>query len=272
MRTLIKYAAVLAIGFVVNCEAKPLNSSTERSSRKVAYNITADTIGQGSGAILSDGRVIEIDGYDVSMYDLDLEYLDVEVSELNKDFVLCIAATECDLELTRRLLIDGADPNMICDVDHILTEVSFCGEYALEITQGFLNAGSNVNGADEENASFLSYSIMEDNIELVEFLLDNGANPSQRSTGSIGCLPVHNIKSIEMLLMLIERKVDITTLCENGRNLLHQAIRDDGSTDLAKYLIKKRLVDLGAKDDDGETPLDYAIRFKRTEIVKLLSN
>ena len=43
------------------------------------------------------------------------------------------------------------NPNSICDVDHVLTEVSFCEEKAIKITKIFLAYGANINGADEDN-------------------------------------------------------------------------------------------------------------------------
>lgn len=269
METLTRYIFIILTCFLINCEARTTPNNYEQPHEKVVQVVTSDTTKIGNVKIES-GQIVEIDGYDVSIYDIDIDYLDIEINQLNKNHVLCLAATECDFELIKQLINDGADPNMICDVDHILTEVSFCEDNALEITKEFISAGGDINGSDEENSSFLLYSIMNDNLQLVDFLLANGADPNQQSTGRIGCLPIHAVQSVKMLEILIEKGIDYKALCRNGRNILHSAIQDN-AIELAKYIIKNKLVDINAEEHNGETPLDYATRFGRKDIIDLLN-
>lgn len=133
-----------------------------------------------------------------------------------------------------------------------------------------LSKGANINGADEDNDSFLSYAISYDNIKLVEFLIDKGADRMQRDTNrKMGCLPVHGVESVEMLELLIAKGFEINQICNNGRNILHFAAKDDLRA-VAQYLVDKQLVDVNQKDNKGETPLDYTKRFNHPEIAEII--
>jgi ankyrin repeat protein len=254
--------------FLTTCRAEgqtPTSSKVEtktvESSREVKEQVEIKVV---------EGRIVEIAGYDVSDYDLDLEYMNVEVGELTIDHVLCIAATECDVDMIKRVLDDGADPNAEIDGSHILTEIAFCEDSATAIAKMFLEKGANINGADSENDSFLSYAIAMDNQELIEYILKNGGSLDQRDTNEhMGCLPFHNIQSIEVLELLIKEGVDISQRCTNGRTLLHFCSKE-GLPEVARYLLEHNLVDAGIEDDDGETAYDYAIRFRQTEVAKIL--
>lgn len=219
---------------------------------------------------LNNGQIVKLFGYDVSEYEIDLEYLDVDLDNIEKYHLLCLAVSNCDYEVTHSLLKEGIDPNTICDIDHILTEVSFCEDSAVKIAEAFLRYGADINGADEENNSFLSYAISLDNLQLVDFILNKGASLTQRDTNSnMGCLPFHAIQSIEMLELLGVRQINLNDKCNNGRTLLHFAAKEN-LVELAEYLIQGRLVDKQAKDENGQTAYDYSIKFKSEGVRKLL--
>jgi ankyrin repeat protein len=219
--------------------------------------------------VVKNGILLSIEGIDVSKYELNVEDFDIE--KVTKHHLLCLATDECDEALVTQLLEKGVDVNFRCEEgDHVITNLAFCMENGVELTKLLLNKGANINGADQENDSFLSYAISSDNLNLVTFLLDRGADRMQRDTNrNMGCLPVHGVKSVEMLSLLISKGFDINQRCDNGRNLLHFAAKDD-LPQVAQYLIEKRLVDINQKDKNGETPLDYAIKYHHPEIAALL--
>lgn len=225
---------------------------------------------QKSDAIVQDGILISFEGIDVSKYELEVENFDVEQVTMNH--LLCLATYECDEKLALELIEKGAYVNFKCeDVDHVITNIAFCKENGIKLTELLLINGANINGADGDNASFLSYAISLDNIKLAEFLIDKGAERLQRdSNRNMGCLPVHGVKSIEMLELLLSKGFEINELCDNGRNLLHFAAKDN-LREVAQYLIDKKLVATNQKDRNGETPLDYTKRFNNPKIAEIIN-
>jgi ankyrin repeat protein len=219
--------------------------------------------------VIEDGILISVEEIDVSKYELDVKDFDVE--EITKNHLLCLAAEECDEELVIELIEKGADVNFKCEeVDDVITCLAFCEENGVKLTELFLSKGANINGADEDNDSFLSYAISYDNLSLAEYLIEKGANRMQRDTNrNMGCLPVHGIESVEMLNLLISKGFEINQLCDNGRNLLHFAAKDN-LEEVAQYLIEKNLVDINQQDKNGESPLDYAARFNNPNIAKII--
>lgn len=240
------------------------------SSEAQRNNSTSKSEAQKSDAIVQDGILISIEGIDVSKYELDVEDFDFE--EITKNHLLCLATEECDEELVIELIGKGADVNFKCEeVDDVITNLAFCKENGVKLTELLLRKGANINGADEDNDSFLSYAISYDNLKLAEFLIDKGADRMQRDTNrNMGCLPVHGVQSVEMLELLISKGFEINQLCDNGRSLLHFAAKED-LEEVARYLIDKRLVDTNQKDRNGETPLDYTKRFNHPKIAEIIN-
>lgn len=217
---------------------------------------------------VKDGFLAFYDGIDLQKFQLEIEAFDV--NEITLDHLLCLAADECDKTLIIELLNRGANVKFKCELDDMITSLAFCDENGIELTKILLAKGANINGADQENSSFLSYTIIADNVTLAKYLIGQGANKSQRNTNrNTGCPPLHNVKSVEMLKLLIESKFDIDEKCDNGRNVLHAAVRGK-HFELAQYLLKNKLVDKHHKDINGETPLDYAIKNGNKEIQLLL--
>lgn len=227
---------------------------------------------QASNIVMKNGIIISVDGIDISDYELTMEDVDTALNPLNKDYLLCFATEECDEELIRELLGKGADAYYKCDgLNDVLIDLTYCEEKAVALTALFLKYGGRINSADEDNASFLSYAITADNLELVDYLLSRGASKTQRDTNrNMGCLPVHGCESLSMLKKLEEEGFDLSATCDNGRNLLHFVAREN-LVEMAQYLIDKRLVKLNQKDEAGETPLDYANRFNNPKVAQLLS-
>lgn len=227
---------------------------------------------QASNTVVKNGIIISVDGIDISKYELTMEDVDTELNQLNKDYLLCLAIEECDEELIRELLEKGADAYYKCDgLNDVIIDLVYCDDKALALTKLFFQYGGRVNSVDEDNASFLSYAIYIGNLELVDYLLSRGASKTLRDTNpNMGCLPIHDCQSLSMLKKLEKEGFDLNATCDNGRNLMHFVAKEN-LTEMAKYLIDKRLVNLNQKDKAGETPLDYANRFNNPEIAQLLS-
>ena len=185
--------------------------------------------------IIKNGFLVSFEGINLSKHKIDIEDFNVEEVSINN--LLCLATEECDVALVKKLFEKSADVNVKCEeTDHVITNVAYCKENGIELAKLLLGKGANINGADEDNDSFLSYAISYDNLKLVEYLIENGVAKTQRdSNRNMGCLPVHSVNSVKMLKLLISKGFRINERCDNGRTLLHVAAKED-LKEVAKYL------------------------------------
>ena len=220
--------------------------------------------------VVKDGYLVSFQGINLTEYDFDVD--ESEREEMTLNYLLCLAVEECELKLVSQIIEKGGDVNYKClGADDLITGVGFCEKKnAIKMTQLLLDHGAKINGVDEDNESFLSYAISNDDIEFVDFILSKGAKTNIRDKNKkVGCLPIHSVTSVPMLEFLISKGFKVNETCNNGSNLLHNAIRHN-HVELATYLIKNKLVNLKQKDVLGDTPLDFAKGYDQPEIAKLL--
>ncbi len=224
-----------------------------------------------SNLIISQGLITEIEGVDISDLKIDLsDFHHKFISNVTVDHILCVSVDMCNLEITRKLIAKGANPNFKCEDDNVIINSSFCDENGVDIAKLLVEKGSNVNGTDSEKTSLLSYVIMTNNFQLLDYLLSKGVDKQAKDETSRRCFPIHSCETLSMLIKLESEGFDLNKTCDNGMNLLHFAI-EDGFNEVAKYLIKNNLINLSQKDNMNQTPLDYAIQYNNKEIELLLS-
>lgn len=106
---------------------------------------------------------------------------------------------------------------------------------------------SNGLQVDDINLVFVS-----SNIEILEFLIDKGADINQ---GSLFSSWVSANKSLEQIKYLVENGASPARPNRVGKTALHYAVRK-GNLEVATYLLELG-VDINAVDDYSKTPLDY---------------
>ena len=256
---MIKNILILALFLTIGCSSD--------AQRKIHH------FSKQSYIELNNGIIVSVDSVNIAKYEISVEDIDIELSSFTLEHLLCIAAEECDKELLEELIKKKVNVNSnICEGDQVITYLAYCKENGVALTELMLQNGANINGADQDNDSFLSYAISYDNLKLVEYLIANGANPTQRDINkNMGCLPIHGCESLEMLKKLETAGFEINVTCDNGRNLLHFAARENFK-EIAQYLVNNKLVNIDQKDKNGETPLDYANKANNLEIVKIITN
>ncbi len=140
-----------------------------------------------------------------------------------------------------------------------MPEVVTDPENGLLLKQMRMEAGADVNGYDEYNDDALSFDIGNDDTVVVDYLLDNGADLSQRDNDeNYGCRPIHRVATVEMLQFLLERGASLEETCTYGRTLLHFAAEVDNA-DLIRYILENELLDPAATDGGGETAYDLPL-------------
>ncbi|MBK8500822.1 MAG: ankyrin repeat domain-containing protein [Saprospiraceae bacterium] len=257
MKSIIASVVLLLLG----CSSKAQQKKADTNG----FNIEIQ-----EGVLISIGD-INFEKFEIGLEDLEvLEDFGIDLDSLNINHLLCYAIDQCDIELLNYLIDKGADVDTKCDGDDAITYLAYCTEEGVAMTKTMIEHGADKNGADQDNGSYLSYAISYDNHQLVKYLVEIGVDRKQKDINqNMGCLPIHGCTSLEMLKSLITEGFEINAICDNGRNLLHFAAKDN-LIEVAQYLVENNLVALDLKDKNGETPLDYAMRFGNPEIGNII--
>jgi ankyrin repeat protein len=111
--------------------------------------------------------------------------------------------------------------------------------------------------------------------ELLNFLLDKGANPNAVAHNPMSVTPLHSAAAhyqpdvaTQMVAALIEHGADVNAKQEGGFTALHSAAQN-GNIGLIRLLLDHR-ADPQARSQDGKTPRDLAVESKHEEAAKLL--
>ncbi|WP_074407583.1 MULTISPECIES: ankyrin repeat domain-containing protein [Aquimarina] len=132
-----------------------------------------------------------------------------------------------------------------------------------------LNKGTNINCLAGDGLSTLQWAMTADP-NILNFLLENGADPNSRSTE--GATPIMNAvqsDKIEHLNLLIKNNADVNAKDERGFTALHRA-SEMGRDEMVRMLLAN-----GADKNveaENHTPLSLAVAMKNEEIIKLLGN
>ncbi|KAL3319329.1 hypothetical protein Ciccas_002011 [Cichlidogyrus casuarinus] len=187
------------------------------------------------------------------------------------------AAIKGKFEICRLLLKFGADRtkknrdglmpiNLIKEVDQDLKDLFRGDEALLEAAKkGNLNkvrrllTPDNINCRDVfgRNSTPLHLASGYNNLEIVEFLLQNGADANAQDKG--GLIPLHNASSyghVDVAAMLIHHGTSVNAVDKWGYTPLHEAAQK-GRTQLCALLLAHG-ADPSAKNQDEETPYDLA--------------
>ncbi|KAF8204373.1 ankyrin repeat-containing domain protein [Mycena galopus ATCC 62051] len=183
------------------------------------------------------------------------EYLIAEGADVNfirEDYCETVTPLYCaagaNLELVQFLLALGADPNL----DR--RRIPLFNASNADIAQALLDAGANLHAEDDCGRNALEANIMDPNTTVTDLVMFR-------------------------FRFFVERGVDLNHADEFGQTPLHLACgipyRKASKISQGKAWVEL-LLQFGAAtvektDEDGNTPVDIAMNFNRTEIVKILS-
>lgn len=130
----------------------------------------------------------------------------------------------------------------------------------------------------------LAAIVREDAAE-VALLLAAGALPNVSPTRS--CTPLDvavEMQSVQIAELLLEAGADINEIDQNGNTLLHSAVdssidgtiqdggkQGDEPIEMIEFLLAQG-VDPHARNEEGETPLDWAREYKSEKVTRLLQS
>lgn len=96
-----------------------------------------------------------------------------------------------------------------------------------------LERGADVNLVDEEKQTALTHAITSGSVDVVELLLEHGADPNFRCAGGISPL-FHAIliaeRSARLIEILLEHKADVLALCSEDATILGFSSRMDSTS------------------------------------------
>jgi ankyrin repeat protein len=141
-----------------------------------------------------------------------------------------------------------------------------------------INAGANVNKANDDGWTPLLKAIIHGNEYIVELLLETKADVNKADSNGMTplCHAVLN-KDKDIVELLLNAKADVNTpnakADVNKRDIysttpLHLAVINGGK-DIVKLLLKAG-ANVNTKDYQGKTPLTIATKYHKKKIVKLL--
>ena len=117
----------------------------------------------------------------------------------------------------------------------------------------------------------LGFAVFFSQPEIVKALLDAGADVNLPSRETMKVTPLASAaaaKQTEIARVLIANGANVNARAASGHIPLHEASAN-GNVELVKLLIDSG-ADVNARTEDGKTPLDFAIEYKRDDVVDLL--
>ena len=133
-----------------------------------------------------------------------------------------------------------------------------------------INAGQDVNQANQRGFTPLILAVYSNNKEAVQLLLEKGANPNAQDLSGNNALMGAAFRGYpEMAEILIANKADVNQVNFNGASPLIFAVTF-GQNDIAKILLDAK-ADTSIKDNSGKTAKDHALLQENKEMIELLS-
>jgi ankyrin repeat protein len=133
-----------------------------------------------------------------------------------------------------------------------------------------IDAGADVNARDRYNASSLDLAAWRGFADLVDLLLDNGAElpPANSQDGQFVAMFAADKGLVRLFNLCVDAGVDLGLRTESDGSLLHAASQG-GSADVVTRLLEAGF-DPNERDRYGRTPLHYAAEMGREAAAKIL--
>ncbi|XP_044260076.1 uncharacterized protein LOC123008358 isoform X2 [Tribolium madens] len=150
--------------------------------------------------------------------------------------------------------------------------------YKLDLMKKLLKDGYNVNQTGQNNMTALLWAIKYKYLDIVDYLLNNGADPTIKTDSGDNVLILaleHKLWDEQSMINLWKSVkkisfIDVNFTNKNGHNMLHMCVRRDWEQLLKLLLTEKPDIDAG--NSNGVTPLMLACFRNNITIITILIN
>ena len=170
------------------------------------------------------------------------------------------------------VLLDAGCPIDVANVNSDSALHYAAGSGAVEVMVVLVERGLDVNRKDDDGQTPLHWASTCGKLEAVRELLRLGAQASMTVVAGKYGTPLHlaAIKGHkEIVSVLLDAGCPIDVVDVEGGSALHYAA-EGGTVGVIDVLVKRSLVDVNRKDNDGWTPLHAASAFGKLEVVREL--
>ncbi|XP_063921986.1 uncharacterized protein LOC135136562 isoform X3 [Zophobas morio] len=148
--------------------------------------------------------------------------------------------------------------------------------YKFDVLKKLLKDGYNVNQTGQNNMTALMWAVKYKYIDIVDYLLNNGADPTIKTDSGDNVLILaleHKLWDEQSMINLwksVKRVsfIDVNFTNKNGHNMLHMCVRRDWEELLKLLLTEKPNIDSG--NSNGVTPLMLACFRNNINIINIL--
>jgi len=138
----------------------------------------------------------------------------------------------------------------------------------LEVVEMLLNAGADPNLAIDEGTTPLMVAAAHGVTEIVRKLIQKGANVNVKDSNG-GTALMDAVGDLELVQMLVEAGADVGAVDNFGQTVLHRSVALDSVEEVAFFLEKGAA--LNPRDFEGKTPMGYAIERGAMKVAEYLS-
>lgn len=174
-----------------------------------------------------------------------------------------------DVAQVRAWLDGGLDPNFVADrIGTGLMIAAWTGN--IPLLELFVERGADIHRTNTFGETALLHAAWRGQAAAVKWLLARGAKPNREGAEWSALHYAAFAGHGEATQLLLERGADINARSPNGSTPLMMAIHE-GHDEMAGYLIK-RGADRKVRNERGDAALDWAVKYNRTTIAKLIGS
>ena len=252
-----------------SCQKKSVTIDDERTGRiKKADRIKAT---KELHSLLKDTENLE-DLTNDKILDLIKKGADVnaKIKNSGKKTALHLVALRGNKRIIERLVAAKADVNARTEADYTVMQYAHKSGSITPLIRLMVNAGFKIDApCDDYGATMLIHAAREHNWELVEFLLDNGADINDQidANGTVFHLAAR-LGQLDKIEMLIKHVKDVNVRDNNGQTALH-LVAKSGHREILDKLLELN-ADVNVRDNNGQTALHLVAKSGHREILDKL--